>query len=370
MSLVAGEVQPEEPVRPQRRMRAAIVGLSNMAIGASSVPVSTPYGTFPGPHFHSAAYAALPNMAVVAACDRSAERRAAFIANWGKSFNQARVYADHEEMFSQEQIELLSVVTSDRRHADVVIAAAAAGVRGILCEKPIATTLTDADRMIEACRHSGTVLLVNHSRRWWAEWRRARQLVREGLLGKIHQISAVLAGPRAMLFRNGTHLVDSVCFFADTEPEWLTADLEDGSGDYGPRYAGDGGRDPELDPAASAYVHFSSGMRAFVTLSKQAIPLFEVDVIGDRGRLRLGGRSTEITYELDALGPCIGNPAPAAQPAGDTQWAIEELAGLINGRGVAISTGADARRTLGILVAILQSAADGGRRVWFPVADR
>ncbi|MEZ4624346.1 MAG: Gfo/Idh/MocA family oxidoreductase [Thermomicrobiales bacterium] len=63
-------------------------------------------------------------------------------------------------MLANEEIDLLSIVTPDHLHADSFVAACEAGVKGIYCEKPISTTLEDADRMIAAAEASGT--------RWWS----------------------------------------------------------------------------------------------------------------------------------------------------------------------------------------------------------
>ena len=58
-----------------------------------------------------------------------------------------------------------------------------------------------------------------------------------------------------MLFRNGTHLVDAICYFADSEPEWVTAELEEGYEDYN-EYKGDGGHAPATEPSAHGYIPF------------------------------------------------------------------------------------------------------------------
>src|SRR5439155_15778969 len=113
-----------------------------------------------------------------------------------------------------------------------------------------------------------------------------------------------------MLFRNGTHLVDTICFFAESDPQWVTAEFDDEFKDYGPRYAGDGGRDPKTDPGASAIVHFQNGVRAFVNASKGTMGNFELDLVGETGRIRIGSHAAEIWQPNDKGVPFIRQIRP------------------------------------------------------------
>jgi hypothetical protein len=177
-----------------------------------------------------------------------------------------------------------------------------------------------------------------------------------------------LGGPRAMLFRNGTHLVDAVCSFAEADPAWLVGELDDEHRAYGPRYAGDGGRDPATDPGGSAYIHFANGVRAFVNASKRTMGNFELDLVGETGRLRLGATVAEI-WRPGEGGNTVGRIGAPETTKGDMVAAIEEIIGMFEDGRAGTSTGADGRRTLSILLGILQSSAAGGRRVDYPVAD-
>jgi predicted dehydrogenase len=246
-----------------------------------------------------------------------------------------------------------------------------AGVKGIYCEKPIATTLADADRMIAACQARNVPLLINHTRRWYPDFLEARRLLRSGAIGPLRSIVATMRGERAMLFRNGTHLVDAVCFFAESDPRWLVAELDDEHADYGPRYAGDGGRDPATDPGASAYIHFENGVRAFVNASKSkgAPKHSEIDLFGDEGRIRVGEDVAEISQRLPDGRLGVARLAVPPTTVSDAGSAIRELIGLIERGGTSSSSGADGRRTLSILLGIVQSSASRGTRVDFPITD-
>ena len=87
--------------------------------------------------------------------------------------------------------------------------------------------------MIETIEHNGTKMSVDHTRSWVPTYQSVRQAVREGQIGDLTRIVAHMGGSRSMLFRNGTHLVDAVCYFAEANPVWVIAAYERGFEDHG-----------------------------------------------------------------------------------------------------------------------------------------
>lgn len=361
--------------------RAGIVGLTGIAASRTADPPVPALG-YVHSGSHADAYARIASAEVVAVCDLVPARCDEFRERWGQTWPEVRTFADYRQMLAESRLDLLSVVTSDNRHAEIVVDAAEAGVQGIFCEKPIATTLADADRMIEACRRRGVVLSIDHTRRWRALWHQVRVLIRSGELGPLGRIVATLSGPRAMLFRNGTHLLDMVCFFAESEPEWVMADLDDSHRDYGPRYAGDGGRDPALDPGGSAYLRFKNGVRLFLNASKDASGGFDLTLYCERGRVRVDD-VTGAAEVWQAGAPGVGGSRPvrwllpqATTSRGALLGGLEEVIAHVEARRQGASPAAPlvsppeaARQVLEILLGILQSNHAGSAKVTFPVAD-
>jgi predicted dehydrogenase len=74
------------------------------------------------------------------------------------------------------------------------MAAAEAGVKHVLCEKPFATSVADGLRMIAACQDHGTRLAVCHGRRWVSSYQQLRDLIAGGLIGKICHIWCTFGG--------------------------------------------------------------------------------------------------------------------------------------------------------------------------------
>ena len=353
------------------RLRAGIVGLSGIAARLPE-PAEGPGMGIRLPVSHAAAYRCIQETDLVAGCDLRPERRAEFSRQWSEQAPGLRVYRDHREMLAAESLDIVSVVTSDDAHAQIVIDAVDAGVRGILCEKPIATTLADADRMIAATERAGIPLLVNHTRRWMSPWLQVSELIRQGTIGEIQRIVTSQGGPRAMLFRTGTHICDSILWFANAQPIAVHALPEPGLETYGPRYAGDGGHNPRTDPALSVLIEFENGARAFWNLCKTMPQVFDIDIYGERGCIR--GRTfpgDEISITVD-----VGNHRLVTEPLPREQhtsgWfagCVSELVSLIRDGGVPSSGGREARTSLEIMLAALQSQARGGERVALPIKD-
>src|SRR5215467_3075118 len=99
---------------------------------------------------HGQAYAARPDVALVAAADPNPENLIAFGDRWG--IPAASRYADYRDLLAQERIDILGIVTPVKVTHRVVLAALEVNVKGIFAEKPIAARLKDADEMVEACR--------------------------------------------------------------------------------------------------------------------------------------------------------------------------------------------------------------------------
>lgn len=339
--------------------RVGIVGCSGIAIAPparSSSALRSPL-----PHSHAAAYRAVPATEVVAVCDIVPEATARYRATWG----EAAAYTDYRAMLDRERLDLVSIVTPDHLHADVLAAACDAGVRGIFCEKPIATTLPDADRMIAAAERSGAQVVVNHTRRFDPFYRQAKWLLDEGAIGPLRRIVGTMGGERAMLFRNGTHLIDTIAYFAAAAPAWVAAELDAADAGYGTAYRGDGGRDPATDPGASALIAFANGVRAFYNGSKTTVTNFEIDLQGEVGRIRIGNQLAELAT-VGAGGGLATQPLPlTADLRSGMIVAVEELVGLVESGGDGAAALREARATLQVLLGILASADAGGNRVHF-----
>jgi predicted dehydrogenase len=346
--------------------RAAIVGLAGIS---ADRPAETPQHALYGlmPRSHAAAYHLCPQTEVVAVCDVRPELLQAFQQQWQDVWPNLRLYTDYRDMLARERPELVSVATPDDLHADMVVDAAQGGARAILCEKPIATTLADADRMIAAAEANGVLLSVEHTRRWDPKYRKAREMAHSGELGALRTIALSLYSPRAMLFRNGTHMVDMICFLAGADAAWVSAELGEGFDSYA-TYRGDGGHAPSSEPSASAYIHFANGVRAQLNLVKTRVITLGFELACDDGLIRVSDLGLSVV-KSDSHGEPWSSPILAQAYAVEFQLAaVAELIRVLEHGGELVSPARDARNALEIMLAMLRSHQVGNARVNLPIS--
>jgi predicted dehydrogenase len=343
--------------------RTALIGLSWIATDPAG-PAPDPVLGTATPFSHASAMAAIPEIDVVAGCDIVAAARDRFVTQWSGRWPGLRVYDDYHEMLERERPDLVAVVIPDHLHTAPVLASIEFGARGIFCEKPLATSLGEADQIVAAAASSGVAICVDYTRRWMPEFVEARRLLRSGAIGRLSQIVLQLGGPRAMLFRNHTHMIDLLNYYAEADPQWVIAELEPDLADYGTSYRGDGGTDPSTDPGANYYVAFANGVRAYVSGMKDTVPEVRVDLIGARGRLSIDAEGFRlITFESEDLRskpPVVRSQrlAPSSTVSGIQAAVLDLIAAIETGREPA-SSPQTARRTVAITQAILESQARG-----------
>ena len=315
--------------------------------------------------YHAQGVAAAGDAAeLVAGCDLSEELLTEFRDQWKDRFPNLSTYTDYQEMLNVSRPDIVTVATGDHQHAFAVIAAAEAGAKGIFCEKPLATNLADADRMLEAVDQHGALLSIDHTRRWMPVWRHAReQVIDAGVIGDVVTIIGAFGGPRAMLFRNGTHILDTICWFADSDPEWVMADLEEGYQDY-TEYRGDGGHLPETEPAAQGYIHFANGVRAFYSGGPKNTAAGDVKftVEGTLGTMLVSESSVIVEKDGETSRIDLPNPMAKAIPV-----ALCDLIDVVANGGTPRSTGGDGMRVVEILIGFLESQRQGNNRVQLPL---
>ena len=345
--------------------RAVIVGLTG--IGARR-PAETPdvalYGRMP--RSHAAAYYRHPQTEVVAICDIRQERIEAFKGSWHDVWPDVHEYTDYQEMLEKEQPDLVSVATPDHLHAGITVDACQSGVRAILCEKPMATTLADADRMIAAAQANDVLLSIEHTRRWDPRFQKARQIIRSGEIGALRTIVNDFHAARAMLFRNGTHMIDTICFFAESDPQWVFAELEGGFDDYA-EYGGDGGHDSASEPSASAYIHFANGVRAFYNSTRNGPLGSTFELVCEEGMIRVSDRGGELVWSASKSGQWRAPLVPDNYNATFQLASVAELIHVLEHGGELISSGQEGRKTVEIILAILRSHQLQNVRVDLPM---
>ena len=191
-------------------------------------------------HQHIPSYRRCADVEVVAVCDVSD----AALEATREAFGIDRLYREYERMLGAEDLDIVSVCTSNDMHYPVVMAAIDRGI-DVYCEKPLAMTHAQAAEMYEAARAKGLRTGVNFSHRRAPAARLAREIVQSGDLGAIHYVSAIYAAGRTAYadgpgtWRNerdragfgglgdmGAHIIDMMCWWLDARVNAVAAQTQ------------------------------------------------------------------------------------------------------------------------------------------------
>ncbi|TSB45489.1 Gfo/Idh/MocA family protein [Alkalicoccobacillus porphyridii] len=128
---------------------------------------------------HIPEYASREDVELVAFCDFTIELAEKNVERFG-----GKAYTSYEELLANEEVDVVSVCTQNVDHAKVSIAAAKAGAH-VLCEKPMATSIEDAQEMISAAKENNVQLMIGHNQRLMPPHVKAKEVLASGKLGKV-----------------------------------------------------------------------------------------------------------------------------------------------------------------------------------------
>lgn len=336
--------------RPHK-YKAAIIGLGKVGSLFDDDPKRKGVWT------HAGAYSAARQVQLIAGADPSDERRERFAQRWSES----KAYANYQEMLMHETPDIVSICIPTNLHYPIAMEVAQAGVKAIFLEKPMAGEVWQAREILSICEKKRIVLAVNHTRRWDTNYIVPSSIINQGAIGELR---AVVAYYPEMVYNIGTHLFDMMRLYG--------GDVETVTGEY----VSDGGA---TDPTVSGTVSFINGAKGFIVpQGTRENLLFEVDMIGSKGRLRLldNGTTAEL-YEFRESKNYSGYlelekvPLPEALRAREKKdrfvAAIENIIQCLKAGGPPACSGYDGLAALEIAEAMVLSARRGGTKVSLPL---
>jgi len=98
---------------------------------------------------------------------------------------KAQAYTDYARMLKEHKLDVVAIATPDPLHRDPVLATIAAGVPNIILEKPLATTVADAEKMYDAAEQARARVFINYANRGSAPDRATYYVIQNGLLGEV-----------------------------------------------------------------------------------------------------------------------------------------------------------------------------------------
>jgi predicted dehydrogenase len=264
-------------------VRVAIVGCG--LIGSRwDMPGSPAAG---GPTLsHAAAFSRQPGAQIVGFCDLDRSKADDAAARWGGG----QAFGSLAALLQATAPDLVVVASHSSVRAEPIARALAAGVRTLVIEKPLATTLAEARQLTRALEEHGARAVVNYSRHWDPALADLSQRLARGELGRVQRLVGLYGKGLA---NNGSHMIDLVGLLLQAQPRRARAM---GS----PLPAGEAGWSQGSDPAFDGQVQFETAQGDTVQLDllatdTTAFSCFELKLIGSRAvcEIRLGGRSIE-----------------------------------------------------------------------------
>jgi predicted dehydrogenase len=126
-----------------------------------------------------------------------------------------KCYSNPREMLEKQLPDAVVVASTAPSHADYVVLAAELGTKFILCEKPMATSIVESQRMIDACAKNGARLAINHQQRFNPYCETIKDIVASGELGGL--TSMTVGGSNFGLAMNGSHYLELFQYMTNDE---------------------------------------------------------------------------------------------------------------------------------------------------------
>lgn len=288
------------------------------------------------------------------------------------AFNIPSVYDDAERLINEIRPDFIDVITDVTTHRPFVELAARHKIP-VICQKPLAPSLADAESMVQICQQAGIPLLVNENWRWQTPLRALRQILAAGEIGPVFRarIDYCNSYPvfenqpflketeRFILADIGSHIFDALRFLFG-EAVWLCCQTQRVH------------RDIKGEDVATTLLQMRSGATVVCNMSyasrteHEKFPQTYVFVEGAEGSVELGPDYwVRVTTRN---GTTARQCAPPVYPWADPRYVVvhssivdcqrDLLQALRNG-GTAETTGADNLKSLKLVYAAYQSAASG-----------
>jgi 1,5-anhydro-D-fructose reductase (1,5-anhydro-D-mannitol-forming) len=301
-----------------------------------------------------------PDGELVAVVSSDPGRAEAFAAERGI----AKAYATLDELLRDDEIDAVYISTTNEWHKPQTLAAAAAG-KHVLCEKPLAMNLADAQEMVAACRAAGVVMGTNHHLRNSATHRKLRELVALGAVGQVQAVRvfhAVFLPPHVqgwrvkapdsgggVIFDITVHDADTVRFILDDDVQEVTA-----------MTANQGMATSDLEDAVMGVMRMRRGVLVqFHDAFTAKHPFTGIEIHGSEGSLYGRDIMTQrpvgtITLRRDGVEEHV-----AVTHENLYERSVRQFNAAVSGNGQPAATAEDGVKSLAVALAVKEAANTG-----------
>ena len=328
---------------------------------------------------HALSFQIMPEDAEVVAVASPTPGNAAKLA---AHYRIPRVFTDYREMLKEPDIEMVNITAPNNLHCQMTLDSAAAG-KHVVCEKPLCMTLEEADRMIDACRRAGVLLLYGEELLFTPKYVKAKEMADQGAFGKVHLIkqSEKHFGPHSDWFwdvnrSGGGALMDlgchgiAFCYWFFGRPAISSVYAQMGTYVHGAK--------TKAEDESTCIVEFANGAVAVIENSwaKRGGMDDRIEAYGEGGvtyaNLHMGNALPTyseygFSYAVEKAPTTRGWSWPTYEEIWNygTPQEMRHFARCVRGKETPRSTGEDGRVVLEALYAGYASAGEG-RKIRFP----
>lgn len=378
LALAASSLNAADSSTPQSRLKVAVIGHTGRGN----------YG-----HGIDTLWLDLPETQIVAVADAEP---AGLKAALGR-LEVEKGYDDYRKMLAETKPDIVAIGPRHvDQHRDMVLAASAAGAKGIYIEKPLCRTLAEADEMLAACEKSNTKLAAAHRNRYHPALPVVAKLVADGEIGRLLELRARgkedQRGGSLDLWVLGSHLMNLLHYFGGQPLSCSATVLQDGrpvtKADV---KDGDEGVGPLAGNAVHARFEMEKGVPAFfdsIQGAGNAQAGFGIQLIGTEGIIDLRTDKEPCTQlmkgspfrpvaEPRTWVPISSGGIGVPEPMQDIRSAVaghllpaRDLIAAIRENREPLCSGAEGRTTIEMIMGIFESHRQSGARVVLPLKNR
>lgn len=332
-----------------KKYNIALVGCGWIGMGAQMDLVRVK------PASHAEAIASNSQLNLMAVIDNDANA-----LEWkDKLYPEVPHFTDAKALCAYKIPDAVVIATHPDTHCLYIEQFAELGVKYILCEKPIADSLEETERIIKLCKKKKVELIVNHMRRFDGLIKQfkeyvSNEYVRDTAIGKVY---AATASYDHGVFHGGTHIVDLLRYFLG-EVKAVSAVKNN-------LIAA-----PKGDVNVSATLHFENAVASLYCVDSDSYSVSEISLIGEKGKINLnsmwgleieviGSKSSDFcsTYRE----PDYINKKTFGKARSFMIGTYDHLLNCLKGKQENLCSGEDALKTLKVLMKITESAKQNGK---------
>jgi len=269
-----------------------------------------------------------------------------------------KAYSNHRQLIEENDLDCMVVVTPTYTHAEVTVDAANAGLH-VFCEKPMAITLQECDKMLEAAERNNVKLMIGFVRRFQPNYREMKKRVDAGAIGAVRLVQSVRMGGRPPVGigewrreRRKVGGLHSAYIHEMDQMLWLGGDVKTVRG------VANFGTLPDTDVEDSIWMclEFANGAIGALGASEiYPIGWYELGVGGTEGAMKIAGGTTAIILKKHSG----DSETIELEPNNAFVEELSHFFDCVRNDKQPLATGMDGRQSLEVVMAAFKSAETG-----------